>query len=204
MPSWRSGHRRSATARHNQGMEIYQRTPRQQWQEQAAPLLGRETDTEIARKLGVTPRQVGYLRSKLNKKARCAARWDLATLKKLGAVPDAELAQELGISVSAVKKKRRAYERPCARRGMPNEALQDLGKLTDMEVALKYGRTYDTARAWRVKAGLPPVVVVRRWTAQEVAKLGTMPDSLLARELARRVRSVRAKREHLGIPQYTA
>ena len=185
-------------------MEIYQRSPRQQWQEQAAPLLGVETDAAIARKLGVTPRQVGYLRSKLNKAPACGQRWTLAVLKRLGTDSDAAIAADLGLSESAVQKKRRAYEGPCERRGMPEQAAQDLGKLTDMQVAQKYGRSYDTARQWRVSAGLPPVVVVRPWTAAELARLGTMPDKVLARDLARRTRCVRNKRKALGIPEYAA
>lgn len=185
-------------------MTIQTPAARQEWQAQAAPMLGQKTDVAIARELGVTPRQVRYLRLSLGKKPAHAQRWNLAALQKLGAVPDAVLAAELALSVSAVKQKRQQFEAPCERRGVPAAAVPLLGRVPDMQVALTFGRSYDTARRWRIAAGHPPVVVKRPWERQELAKLGTMPDAMLARELARRTRAVRDKRDRLGIPPFAA
>lgn len=165
--------------------------------------MGKLLDTEIARALGVTPRQVGYLRSRLSKAPACRGRWGLDVVKRLGVVPDKVLAAELGLSESAVKAQRRKYEAPHERRGMPPEAARDLGQLTDMAVALKYGRSYDTARAWRIKAGLPAVVHRKPWSRAEIARLGRLPDSDLARELGRRASHIKAKREALGIAPHS-
>lgn len=172
------------------------------WQSKAAPLIGKLPDTQIARELGVTPRQVGYLRSQQGKAPACRGRWGLEVVKRLGVDSDAALAAELGVSESAVKLQRQKRESIYERRGMPPEALRDLGQLTDMAVALKYGRSYDTARAWRIKAGLPAVVQYVRWSRAELAKLGTMPDGELARELGRRASHVKAKREALKIAPF--
>lgn len=172
------------------------------WKAQALPLLGVETDAEIARKLGVTARQVGYLRQQQGKQAACRARWSLEVIKKLSLTPPAALAEQLQISTSTVLARRRAHEMRYERRGLPPEALAMLGKVPDMKVALRFGRSYDTARKWRTDAGLPPVIEWRAWTRQELALLGTMPDNMLARQIARRPRCVRLKREALGIPQH--
>lgn len=186
-------------------MGIYKRSQRQQWVEKALPRLGKETDTAIAVDLGVTARQVGYLRAQVNKQPACRARWQAVPItKSLGVVPDKELAEKLGVSVSAVKRRRQERELKFERKGMPPEAKEVLGKIPDMEVALRFGRSYDTARNWRIAHQLPAVIIKRSWTSAEIAKLGTMPDTVLARELVRRPRAVTLKREQLGIPAYRA
>lgn len=178
--------------------------PSKAWQARAVPMLGLRADVDIAKELGVTPRQVRYLRLALGKQPAHRQRWSLPLLQKLGTVPDAVLAAELGLSESSIKRKRQQLEAPFERRGIPPQAAPLLGKVPDMQVALMFGRSYETARRWRIAAQLPPVVVSRPWQAQELAKLGTMPDKVLARELARRTRDVRGKRERLGIPEHAA
>lgn len=165
-------------------------------------MLGLKTDAAIARELGVTPRQVRYLRLSLGKKPAHRQRWSFEALQKLGVVPDAVLAAEMGLSLSAIKQKRQQHEAPCERRGMPAAAAPLLGKLPDMQVALMFGRSCETVSRWRLAAKLPAVTLRRPWQAQEIAKLGTMPDQVLARELARRTRVVRDKRRQQGIPPF--
>lgn len=172
------------------------------WKAQALPLLGVVPDAEIARQLGVTPRQVGYLRQQHGKEAVCRTRWSLEVIKQLCVTPPATLARKLNISTSTVQARRRTHEMRYERRGMPPEAVAMLGKVPDMQVALRFGRSYDTARKWRKDAGLPPVIEWRAWTSKELALLGTMADNILARQIARRPRCVRLKRIALGIPQY--
>ena len=179
-------------------------TPQNTWQAQAKPLLGVKTDKEIALQLGVTARQVSYMREKLNIEPPCRARWRGDVSKRIGVTPDQVLAKELSLSISAVRRQRQARELSNERHGMPDAARHDLGRLTDAELATKYGRSYSTARRWRTDAGLAAVFVRRAWSGAELQLLGTMPDAVVGRLTKRRVDNVKRKRVALSIKEHKA
>lgn len=143
-----------------------------------------------------------YLRKSLNIEAACRNRWVGEVSKKIGVVPDAQLAKELKVSKSAVQQRRKRRELKHERWGMPDAVKPLLGKLPDAQLAVQFGRSYDTVRRWRSAAGIPAVVVRRPWEPAHVALLGSAPDKIVARLVQRRTSAVTAKRESLNIPPF--
>lgn len=175
------------------------------WHQQAIPLLGKKPDTQVARMVGVSLRQVCYLRKKLKIKAACRGRWqDPEVLRFLGVKKDKELAQEIGVDTETVRKRRAKLERKHERWGMPPEALPLLGKITDAEMAAKFGRAIETVRIWRNKHKIAAVRQRRVWKKNELSMLGCMPDTIVSRLLGRRIEDVRKKRLSLRIGEYIA
>lgn len=174
------------------------------WHQDVLPSLGKQTDADIARKHGLTARQVGYLRKSLNIDPVCKSRWLGEVSKQIGVVPDAVLAEKIGVSESAVQQKRKSRELKHERWGMPPEARALLGKITDAEMAARFGRHTDTVRLWRTKAGIPALRERRPWSGKELVMLGKMPDNIVARLTKRRLYTVKKKRESLKIAAYCA
>lgn len=172
------------------------------WKRAALPLLGKMTDVELAKQVGVAKHKITRLRKSMNIEALCKTRWRGTVSRKIGVVSDRDLAQELNVAVSTVKRQRQSRELRHERYGMPPEALALLGKITDAEMARKFGRSDTTTRGWRVSRGIKAKVERREWTAKEIKLLGTMPDAEVARLVSRRCGHVRFKREHLNIPEY--
>lgn len=123
-------------------------------------------------------------------------------MEKLGTVPDRMIAEKLGLAVNTVRRKRERSDLKLDRRGMPPEAVPLLGVLNDMQIAIKFGRSYETALRWRVSHGKKSVSMRKAWSEAEIKQLGTMPDVVLARILVRRPRDVKVKREALQIPAF--
>ena len=98
--------------------------------------------------------------------------WTLAELQRLGTVPDGRLAEEFGVSRQLIQTMRQ-------KRGIPR-----CGK-----------RVYKRGTSPRGGAA-------RRWTREEVERLGTAPDGRLAREFGRTVEAVRSRRRQAGIPPF--
>jgi hypothetical protein len=73
------------------------------------------------------------------------------------------------------------------------------GKLPDLEVARRIGRTVNAVRIKRELLGLPNTETWG-WTAVEVALLGTAPDAQVAAKIDRSTSAVMQKRCKLGIP----
>lgn len=174
------------------------------WKIAAIPLLGKVTDVELAKKLGVAKHKISRLRISMNIEALCKTRWRGGVSRKIGVVADKVLASELGVAVSTVKRQRQSREQKHERYGMPPEAEALLGKITDAEMARKYGRSDTTTRSWRVSRGIKAKADRKPWTAKEVKLLGTMPDAELARLVSRRCGHVRTKRERLKIEEFKA
>lgn len=178
--------------------------PMPAWKKAALPLLGKVTDVELAKQVNATRRQVAHLRVSMKIEALCKTRWRGETSKKIGVVPDKVLADELKVSVGAVKMHRQSRELRFERYGIPPEALPLLGKITDAEMARRFGRSDSTVRAWRYAHNIPAKTVPRPWLPKEIKLLGTMPDAEVARMVGRRSSHVKTKRERLKIPPYTA
>jgi hypothetical protein len=71
--------------------------------------------------------------------------------------------------------------------------------MTDTKIAKKTGRTPSAVRQKREELGVPNPTSWR-WTAEELALLGTVPDAAVARLLGRSEHSVMQKRWKLGLP----
>jgi hypothetical protein len=79
--------------------------------------------------------------------------------------------------------------------------IELLGRLTDVEVGRRLGRTAGAICQWRKKLGISALANpnCRPWTKHEVVLLGTMSDAAVAAKLGRSVGATKMKRQSLGI-----
>jgi hypothetical protein len=88
------------------------------WSREAVARLGKESDTALAKALGITPGAVHYKRRSLGiPRFDRRRRWTTAERRLLGRVTDAELARRLGLHQGMVGKMRHGLGIPRASRG---------------------------------------------------------------------------------------
>jgi Mn-dependent DtxR family transcriptional regulator len=147
---------------------------------------------------------IGDLKCNPQSRGPAGVDWDE---EPLGDVPDAEIAEKLEVSRSAVMKarKKRGIKGTRAPRKPKkiNWKKQPLGEKFDAEIARDLGVDATTVRRAREKLGIP-----RKYIDWDKQPLGKVPDAELARELgvdastvgkARRVRKIKAKRPYKKI-----
>ncbi|MFW5860223.1 MAG: hypothetical protein ACOCYP_09375 [Planctomycetota bacterium] len=178
--------------------------------------LGTAPDRDLAREWGICTQTVAAKRREHSGQPADGngrgITWTAAMRRRLGQAPDAVVAQELGISVASVCRKRKELGiRACYhRRGMrvvwTPEMLADLDRLSVLEFARAHGVKTDTVREQLRRLGKRPVTRRRpmEWTAERIARLGTAPDTVLAREWGASHTTVRKKRVELRIRRYRA
>lgn len=126
--------------------------------------------------------------------------WDA---EPLGAIPDTELARELGVRPAAVLEARQkrgiAAAPPRARSGVDWDA-EPLGQVSDAELARELGVHKSSVAAQRRKRGIPPAPPPEGidWDAQP---LGEITDAEIARQLGVVQQSVQEQRQKRGIPR---
>lgn len=177
------------------------------WTTEHDGLLGTDSDSAIAEKLG---RSVDAVRSR-----RCALGipvhehtgsrpWTPAEEKLLGTKPDDEIAATLGRGARGVQIHRQSLGIPAfVTVHHPWSAGEDelLGTMPDRELAKTLGRPLQTIQIRRHLKGIAnPAPVRKPWAKSDDALLGQMPDSEVARKLGRPVRSILRRRGSLGIP----
>jgi transcriptional regulator with XRE-family HTH domain len=161
--------------------------------------LGRQSDCEIARRLGVSYTAVWLARQErgIPPFVRHPIEWDA---QPLGEIPDPELAARLGVTVAFVQEQR-------SRRGIPSwrSAIQrvdwraqPLGRVPDRVIATLLGLSARTVQEERLRRG---IVAFGRidWDDQP---LGREPDEALARRLGVTRRSVALQRRNRGIAPF--
>lgn len=123
-------------------------------------------------------------------------------LALLGKVPDREISERYGIDISTVCKKRQRRGIPPYRRSFKRTArIVKTLALPNEEAARRLGCTPDMVTALRRRWGLPPPSRTEwRWDRKTLARLGKEPDTWIAWDTGMGFRTVRAKREALGIP----
>jgi hypothetical protein len=130
-----------------------------------------------------------------------AIEWTQEILDLLGKVPDGEISQKYGIAVSTLNKKRRrsgipSYKRPIRRTA---KVVRILGFPT-REAARLLDLSLNQVQALRKKWGLPPPSRTEwLWDRKTLARLGREPDTWIAWDTGMGFKTVRAKREALGI-----
>jgi DNA-binding CsgD family transcriptional regulator len=100
-----------------------------------------EKSIEVKRRTGLSPTTIRVLRKKLG--IERPRRWTPELVARLGRESDRQLARELGIAETSVRKKRRRHGIPpfqVKRRWKPEE-LALVGTASDTEIARKLGRT---------------------------------------------------------------
>jgi len=121
--------------------------------------------------------------------------WDA---QPLGDVPDAELAEKLGVSKSAVLKARQQRgikgTRPPRKKSEIDWDAQPLGEVFDSQLARELGVDAKTVQRARNKRGIK-----RKYVDWDVQPLGEVSDSELARKLGVDRSTVSSARRNRGI-----
>jgi hypothetical protein len=187
------------------------------WTRSTIAKLGTMPDAALAGKLRVTVGTVLMKRQKLGISASRPSKsidWTRDMIATLGRIPDREFARIHEINVLTVYKKRldlgiRCYARKSKTwHYWTKKEIDLLGKMPDVDVALRTG-IHKASVAWkRGKLNIPPFTTRRPkklltdWTRKEIAVLGTMTDSAAAAALDLAPSAVRLKRISLGIPPF--
>jgi len=91
----------------------------------------------------------------------------------------------------------------CQGKSLPARAIRELGKVSDQEIADRYGVPVETVRLARALRGIPPRTGRKStWTPERDALLGTMPDARLARRLGLTPNAVFERRRARGIAPF--
>ncbi len=177
--------------------------------------LGKSTDQAIARQFGVSAGAVGKQRISrgIPKADRSTINWTPKRLAMLGAMPDAKVAEKLGVTPNAIYQKRHkvgiaAFGKSTKQKKHKWTAKQVkmLGRLTDAQVAQIVGVSSGAVHQKRMVMGIDAPKErrrgrkPRRWTKRELAMLGKIPDPILARKLGIARNGIHEKRMQLGIP----
>jgi hypothetical protein len=134
-----------------------------------------------------------------------ALEWTPEVLRLLGKVPDRELSQRFGITRAALAKKRQRLGIRAGERTVPRtrRVIKLLG-LPTSEAARRLGLPPAQIARLRKKWGLPPPSRTEwRWSPKILARLGKEADTRIARDTGIGFRTVRAKRQTLGIPPFS-
>jgi hypothetical protein len=119
----------------------------------------------------------------------------------LGKVPDREISERYGIDISTLCKRRKRYGIPRFERVRRTARVVKILALPTKEAARRLGLSHSMVVNLRKKWELPgPSRTEWRWTPKTLARLGKEPDTWIAWTTGMGFRTVRAKREALGIP----
>lgn len=181
--------------------------------------LGKFPDTALADEFGVPLHHVR--RARVDRGIAPANReeyvWNKSQLALLGVVPDFELARRWGLAPNTVGNKRRKLGIPPAipkttdkQHRWTNEQLSWLGEVPDKEVAKRVGLSQTTVRQKRQVLGIEPYQPTRKrrdskvWAEDDIALLGTMSDTKLAKQLGVTRNTVQDKRRQLNIASFAS
>lgn len=109
-----------------------------------------------------------------------------ATLQQLGIVPDAQIAQAAGISVSRVETERR-------RRGIPpaKGLVTELGTEPDSSIAKQCGVSISTVAKLRKVRDIPSNTKRQAWRPEELEMQGKFSGAEVARRTGRKTSTVK-------------
>lgn len=134
------------------------------WQPEDLALLGKVSDGELARTLGLARTSVTNKRQKLGippfQPAPRPIEWTSAMIERLGRASDSQVAEELGISAQSVTLKRQALGIPATLENRPverNEEVVKLLRFPDTEVLHRTGLNWRTIQRLRRDLGMPEV-----------------------------------------------
>lgn len=127
--------------------------------------------------------------------------WTKEILDLLGKVPDREISERYGIDISTLCKRRKRYGIPRYQRIRRTARVIKILALPTREAARRLGLSISATADLRKRWQLPgPSRTEWRWTPKLLARLGKEPDTWIAWRTGMGFRTVRAKREALGIP----
>ncbi len=191
------------------------------WTKKELSLLGKVSDAELARRIGVTTTTVRTkrcLRGIPPLRPRDPMKWRAKDIALLGKYPDFEVARMLGVYRKAVINKRHELGIPSYARTSEfwhtwtETEIAMLGKMTDRELAERIGIRPMCVTSKRRLLKVPafnqpqkprrPPRRVERWGREELKLLGKISDRALADRLGVATGTVRAKRVSLGIAAF--
>jgi hypothetical protein len=137
--------------------------------------------------------------------------WTRKNISLLGKIPDAAAARKIGVSISAILKKRQKLgipaSRPAKTLNWTPAVIATLGKIPDGEVARMNDMNILSVYKKRVSLGIRCYARKSKswhyWTKKEIALLGKMPDGEVALRTGINKASVAWKRCKLKIPPFT-
>lgn len=131
------------------------------WTEEQIVLLGTDTDTAIAKRLGLPQYTVENKRRRLGIPGFLEP-WRPAEIALLGKMTDRRVAQRIVRSVEAVRTKRQKLGIPPFVARWSDEEIGLLGTDTDRAVADRLGRTLSAVETKRTSLGIPAYRTSRR------------------------------------------
>jgi hypothetical protein len=155
--------------RHRLGIPPFNPPPHDQyrrfpWRPEHLALLGKVSDGELARALGLATATVTRKRQALRippfQPAYRPIEWTPEMIQRLGEASDARVAEELGISAVSVKRKRQALGIPPTRDNLPverNDEVAALLRLPDTEVQHRTGLDRRTIQKLRDELGVQEI-----------------------------------------------
>jgi hypothetical protein len=201
---------------------------RYNWTPEILAKLGKASDTDIAREMGI-PRinAVTEKRQSLAIPRFTELKWTPEALSQLGKISDGAIAKSIGCSASVVRERRLKMgippAKPMSKKGKGyksnwrDEIVSRLGQEPDKSIAESIDMTRASVSKYRQELGIkaypknPPYsypkeavphnkVNVPQWV---IDKLGTMADSDLAKLSGITHRIIWTRRQELGIPSYS-
>ncbi|MFL6202925.1 MAG: hypothetical protein ACJ76J_27475 [Thermoanaerobaculia bacterium] len=205
------------------------------WRPEDLALLGKVSDGDLARRLGLTRTSVTCKRQGLGIAPLCprarVIEWTPAMLERLGKAADWQIAEELGVASATIHKKRHELGILATKEVRPirqNAAAAEILRLPTHEIKRLEGIDRTTIARLRRDLGVeeplfrPPFAIAGsgrkargsaavgeravyawrhrcRWQPEEIALLGTAPDSEVARQVGRSALAVLTKRLALGM-----
>lgn len=180
-----------------------------EWTPETIAFLGKQSDQAVAKKLGITLRQVYKKRTALGipalQKREPNYKWAPENVALLGTASDPVIAEQLGISAIVVRVKRRALKIPrfpdpkSAPAIIPQHLVEQFNKLTDGEIARLTGYAQATISKHRRKMGIATTRVQGSLPDEANALLGTTTDAELAKRYGVSIQCVNKRRRALGI-----
>ena len=139
----------------------HEKAPGYPWQPEELALLGKLSDGELARTLGLATGTVTRKRQRLGiapfQPPPPPIEWTPAMIERLGQAPDARVAGELGISPRSVRDKRQSLGIPATLDNRPverNEEVVELLSLPNTEVVHRTGINWRTVQRLRDDLGI--------------------------------------------------
>lgn len=169
------------------------------WTPERLALLGTATDREVAAQLGMKAHSVTKARSVREIPSHFPfKRWSEAEVEMLGAEPDWIVAECLGVPIGKVRDARRLRRIP-AWTPWTEHFVQQLGRVSDGELAEQMGIRKERVRAERIRRGVPRLSDQNPLEGH-LEELGQAPDSEIAARYGVTMHSVAKERQRHGIP----
>ena len=180
------------------------------WEPEEIALLGRMTDAQAAELIGIRAQTARRTRRILGIPAFVPptppVEWTAEIIALLGTDTDTHVAARLGVSTRCVQQKRSDLGIPPfidKRAVVRTPELADLLRLPTTEIQRRTRLDGKVIAALRREYGIErPRPAHSHWTAELEARLGQVPDRMLAAQLGITRGAVLARRQALGIPAW--